>query len=55
VAKEREDTLMCSSKVVTTGCLLDVVGKLFARILQGRLQKLAEDEVPELLCVFSKG
>jgi len=31
-------------------CLLDVVGKVIATILQERLQKLAEDEVPESEC-----
>ena len=29
-------------------CLLDLVGKVVARILQERLQKLAKDELPEL-------
>ena len=32
--------------------LLDVVGKVVARILQERLQKLAEDELPESQCGF---
>ena len=35
--------------------LLDVVGKVVARVLQGRLQKLAEDELPESQCGFRKG
>ena len=35
--------------------LLDVVGKATARILQDRLQKLAEDELPESQCGFRKG
>ena len=35
--------------------LLDVVGKVIARILQDRLQKLAEDELPESQCGFRKG
>ena len=35
--------------------LLDVVGKAVARILQERLQKLAEDELPESQCGFRKG
>ena len=35
--------------------LLDVVGKLVARIVQERLQKLAEDELPESQCGFRKG
>ena len=30
--------------------LLDVIGKVVARILQEKLQKLAEDELPELQC-----
>lgn len=34
--------------------LLDVVGKVVARILQERLQKLAEDELPESQCGFRK-
>ena len=36
-------------------CLLDVVGKVIARILQERLQKLAEDELPESQCGLRKG
>jgi hypothetical protein len=35
--------------------LLDVVGKVVARVLQGRLQKLAEDKLPESQCGFRKG
>ena len=35
--------------------LLDVVGKVVARLLQGRLQKLAEEELPESQCGFRKG
>ena len=35
--------------------LLDVVGKVVARILQNRLQVLAEDELPESQCGFKKG
>ena len=35
--------------------LLDVVGKLFARILQNRLQEIAEDVLPESQCGFRKG
>ena len=35
--------------------LLDVVGKVVARILQQRLQKLAEDELPESQCGFREG
>ena len=35
--------------------LLDVVGKVIARILQDCLQKLAEDELPESQCGFRKG
>ena len=35
--------------------LLDVVGKVVARILQERLQKLVEDELPESQCGFRKG
>ena len=35
--------------------LLDVVGKVLARILQERLQKLAEDELPESQCGFRAG
>ena len=35
--------------------LLDVVGKLVARILQGRLQSLAERELPESQCGFRRG
>ena len=34
---------------------LDVVGKVVARILQERLQKLAEDELPESQCGFQAG
>ena len=32
--------------------LLDVVGKVVARVLQERLQKVAEDELPESQCGF---
>ena len=35
--------------------LLDVVGKLVARVVQGRLQKLAEIELPESQCGFRRG
>ena len=35
--------------------LLDVVGKVVARVLQERLQKLAEDELPESQCGFREG
>ena len=35
--------------------LLDVVGKDFARILQERLQKVAEEVLPEPQCGFQKG
>ena len=35
--------------------LLDVVGKVVARILQDRLQQLAEEELPESQCGFRKG
>ena len=35
--------------------LLDVVGKVVARVLQERLQKVAEDELPESQCGFRKG
>lgn len=34
--------------------LLDVVGKVVVRILQERLQQLAEDELPESQCGFKK-
>ena len=36
-------------------CLLDIIGKVVARILQERLQKLAMDELPESQCGFRKG
>ena len=35
--------------------LLDVVGKIFARIIQDRLQTIAEDFLPESQCGFRKG
>ena len=35
--------------------LLDVVGKLFARVLQDRLQVLAEEVLPDSQCGFRKG
>ena len=35
--------------------LLDVVGKVVARVLQERLQKVAEDELSESQCGFRKG
>ena len=35
--------------------LLDVVGKLFARLLNDRLQSLAEDVLPDSQCGFRKG
>ena len=35
--------------------LLDVVGKVVARVLQVRLQKLAEDELPKSQCGFRRG
>ncbi|XP_065176365.1 uncharacterized protein LOC135806138 [Sycon ciliatum] len=35
--------------------LLDVIGKLFGRLLQNRLQKVAESVLPESQCGFRKG
>ena len=35
--------------------LLDIVGKLFGRILQDRLQLIAEKVLPESQCGFRKG
>ena len=35
--------------------LLDVVGKLFGRILQDKLQLIAERVLPESQCSFRKG
>ena len=35
--------------------ILDVVGKLNVRIIQERLQTLAEEELPESQCGFRKG
>ena len=35
--------------------LLDVIGKVFARILQQRLQTVAESELAESQCGFRKG
>ena len=35
--------------------MLDVIGKLFARILQDRLQTVAEDILPDSQCGFRKG
>ena len=35
--------------------LLEVMGKVVARIIQGRVQKLAERELPESQCGFRKG
>ena len=36
-------------------CLLDVFGKLFARILQQKLQRVAEEELAETQCGFRRG
>ena len=35
--------------------LLNIVGKVAARVLPDRLQKLAEDELLEFQCCFRKG
>ena len=35
--------------------LLDVVGKVVAKVLQDRLQQLAEEELPESQCGFRRG
>ena len=35
--------------------LLDVVGKVVARVLQEQLQRIVEDELPESQCGFRKG
>ena len=35
--------------------LLDMVGKLAARIVQNRLQSIAEQELPESQCGFRQG
>lgn len=35
--------------------LLDVIGKVFARVLQTRLQRVAEEILPESQCGFRKG
>ncbi len=34
---------------------LDVVGKIFAKIIQNRLQKVVEETVPDSQCDFRKG
>ena len=34
--------------------LLDVCGKMFAKILQQRLQRIAEEELAELQCGFRR-
>ena len=36
-------------------CLLDIIGKVVARILQERLQNLAMEELSESQCGFRKG
>ena len=43
------------SGIVITGGELDVVGKLFGHILQGRLQLITEKVLPEFQCCFYKG
>jgi len=35
--------------------LLEVVGKVVARVIQARLQKVAEEELPESQCGFREG
>ena len=35
--------------------LLEVVGKVMARVVQGRLQRVAEEELPESQCGFRRG
>jgi len=35
--------------------LLEVVGKVVARVVQGRLQRLAEKQLPKSQCGFRKG
>ena len=35
--------------------MLDVVGKVVARILQERLQRVVEEELPESQCGFRRG
>ena len=35
--------------------LLDAVGKVVARMLQERLQQVAEEELPESQCGFRRG
>ena len=46
-------------RIVTIGVrgisLLDVVGKMFAKIIQERLQHIAENILPESQCGFQKG
>ena len=43
------------TSTTATIALLDVVGKVMARILQARLQDLAEEARPEAQCGFRKG
>ena len=49
---KKGDLIMCDNWRGIS--LLDVVGKVAARILQGRLQELAEEVLPESQCGFRK-
>ena len=64
VPKERvnADLISIPKKGNLTSCdnwrdvaLLEVMGKVVARVIQGRLQRLAEKELPESKCDFRKG
>ena len=35
--------------------MLDVIGKVVVRVIEGRLQKLAERVLPESWCGFKRG
>ena len=64
VAKEWPDAVLIPipKKGDLTSCdnwrgiaLLEVVGKVIARVVLGRLQQLAEEELPESQCGFRSG
>ena len=46
---------VCVCVCVCVCALLEVVGKLVARVIQGRLQRVAEAELPDSQCGFRKG
>ena len=50
---KKGDLMMCGNMCGISQ--LDVMGKLFAKVIQGRLQVVVEDTLPDSQCGFRQG